>query len=719
MINWRTQQLQTYSSAEYLKPGFEWVPSCYSLCFLMVYDPMFYNYTTGEYKTDSLLDYHVREFGGIDALLLWQAYPVVGIDQRNQFDFYRDMPGGLAGIKKDVVDKCHARGVKVFIDHNPWDSGTRREGVSDAQALAGIVKAIDADGIFLDTYGVGSGELRTGLDAIKPGIVLEGEYTLSNAADIAKQHMEWAQWTWGMAGSYQPGCVLANKWLERRHMIHSVDRLSTNHSSEVHEAWMNGTGMTVWENVFGTWVGWSNHDRTILRAATPIQRRYTSIFTDGAWTPMIPAMQSDVYVNLWEKDGLRLWTLVNNANAQKSGGILRVASVTNDRYFDLVAGTEITPAVQNGTVTLNATIGPRGIGSFLAGPTSALGADFAQFMTSQAHVNSRANFGTAFPSLPLALKRPAPTRKYAARQIPPGMVLFTGSSYSQTVQVDNRECGAYDNRGNNISSRQVKIDSIAVDSLPVTNAQYLAFLQASGYAPKHPENFLKHWTNGSPTAGTNNDPVVYVDLDDARAYAAWAQKRLPTEEEWQYAMESGRIKYGTKRVWEMNESERNDGRTRFCMLKGGCDWQAQGSGWYFPGGTKQPSYAAKMLLMWPGLSRCSTIGFRCVVDLNPSATISRTVRHVVASSMASVQAVNGGLHIVINAPGKYSISIMRLSGETVKVLRGDGRRIMETMTVDCSDRNIVVPFDRLAAGMCVVRISWQGGEIVRRLPVVR
>jgi hypothetical protein len=26
-------------------------------------------------------------------------------------------------------------------------------------------------------------------------------------------------------------------------------------------------------------------------------------------------------------------------------------------------------------------------------------------------------------------------------------------------------------------------------------------------------------------------------------------------------------------------------------------------------------YAAQFLLMWPGLDRCATIGFRCVVDL--------------------------------------------------------------------------------------------------------
>ena len=71
-------------------------------------------------------------------------------------------------------------------------------------------------------------------------------------------------------------------------------------------------------------------------------------------------------------------------------------------------------------------------------------------------------------------------------------------------------------------------------------------------------------------------------------------------------------------VWHWTESERSDGRTRFCILKGGSCYKAAGSVWYADGGPLPCRFAAKFLLMWSGLDRCSTIGFRCAVDLAPA-----------------------------------------------------------------------------------------------------
>jgi hypothetical protein len=295
--NWRADERDRlhYDDALYNRPEFAWVSSCYSCCFVMMCDLIFYSPQQAKHTIESFLDHGVREFGGYDAIVLWHAYPRIGLDDRNQFDFYRDMPGGLDGLKK-LSQTCHGRGVKVFIDYNPWDTGTGRETVSDLDALAAMVRDIDADGIFLDTMDKGVADFRKKLDAARPGVVLEGEGALP-LQNIHDHHMSWAQW---FPDSEVPG-VLRNKWFERRHMQHQIKRWDRDHSGELHVAWMNGSGMMVWENVFGTWVGWNDRDRSILRSMLPIQRRFTDLFSKGLWQPLIRTLKPDVYASQWSQ----------------------------------------------------------------------------------------------------------------------------------------------------------------------------------------------------------------------------------------------------------------------------------------------------------------------------------------------------------------------------------------------------------------------------------
>ena len=84
-----------------------------------------------------------------------------------------------------------------------------------------------------------------------------------------------------------------------------------------------------------------------------------------------------------------------------------------------------------------------------------------------------------------------------------------------------RECPAH----------QVDLPAYYIDAHPVTNAQYLKFVKATGHRPP------PHWGKAGSKipAGKENHPVTHVDLTDATAYAKWANKRLPTEQEWEKA----------------------------------------------------------------------------------------------------------------------------------------------------------------------------------------
>lgn len=661
LARWRdeTRTRLKYDDTLYVRPEFAWSTANFSCCFLMLCDQAFYDAVSGRYTVDAFLDHGLQEFGGYDSVVLWHAYPRIGVDERNQFDFYRDLPGGLRGLR-DAVHQFQRRGVKVYIDYNPWDTGTRREAKPDLEALADLVQALDVDGIFLDTMARGAAEFRARLDAVRPGVILEGEGAVP-LENIYDHHASWAQ---GFPDSDVPG-VLRHKWLERRHMQHQIKRWDYDHSGELHSAWMNGSGMMVWENVFGSWVPWNARDRSTLRAMLPIQRRYRAILCGEGWTPLVPCQQPGVYASLWQSDGLRIWTLVNRRWESVNGVLLRVPELSGTRYFDLVAGRPVEARAEAGMVALSGIIPARGIGCFVSGPEKNLGADFGDFLSQRAKLNARGEQDTATPRRETRLRPVAPCKPLAT--VPAGMVEIPAADVELRIEMRARECGFFDSMPpaeHGFASsyqfqagefrRRVSLSRFAIDETPVTNAQFAEFLKATAYQPEYPENSLRHWRVGKPPTGKEDHPVVYVDLDDARAYSAWAGKRLPTEEEWQYAAQgpnalkypwgnersanranggdfggttpvkalpAGRSPFGgydmCGNVWQWTESERSDGRTRFCILRGGSHFAAKGSNWYVDGGPRPTDFATKFLLMWPGLDRCSTIGFRCVVDLEP------------------------------------------------------------------------------------------------------
>lgn len=644
---WRSdaKERHGYTGAAYARPEAAWAARCRTVAQVWLWDELLYSFDQGRFTPERFLADACERFGGLDAVVLWHAYPVIGLDDRNQWDFYRDVPG-LA----ELVEALHDAGLHVFVDYNPWDVGTRR-GADDLTELAAVVGELGADGVFLDTLKKAEPELVARLEAARPGIVLEGESKLP-VERIEDHSSSWAQF---FADSPVPG-VLRAHWYERRHMQHHVRRWHRDHSEELQSAWLNGVGVMVWEVVFGVWVGWSRRDAATVRRMVTVQRAAGDLLLDGAWTPLAglapEAEAAGVYASRWELDGVTLWTLVNRGVIDYTGPVpaADAAELAGGRLVPLtdVSDTQATGVTPGSDTPAGTVVVPgRGVAALLhVGPDAAEPAWLPGLLDALRRMphDSDARF-------PHRLARRVSTPHVSDAQVTPvthtsdtsepevDSVVVPAGDYVLTVRYRARETGMYQGAPyvdewkplppRLHDARTLQRDGaltapVAVAASEVTNAQFAQFLAATDYRPAETHRFLAHWSDGGPAA--DEDPVTFVDLDDARAYCAWRGGRLPTEDEWQLAGEARPASFGAERpgpaVWNWTESEHSDGRTRFVMLKGGSDYRPEGSDWYLEGGRHAPDYSVKLLLPGLGLARSATVGFRCAWDLAADGEVS-------------------------------------------------------------------------------------------------
>ena len=209
-----------YDGSRYANPALRWAQSSFIQPQMMVQDRYFYDPVAGRYTVDRYLDDLEKRYGGIDSVLIWPTYPNMGVDNRNQLDMIRSMPGGVAGVKKMIMD-FHRRGVRVLFPMMMWDQGTRDVGKPWPQAFAELMKEIDADGVNGDTQDGVPLAFSTAADQVGHPLAFEPELGPSDEA------LAWNVMTWGQYGGqydFTPG-VDKYRWLEPRHMVNISDRV--------------------------------------------------------------------------------------------------------------------------------------------------------------------------------------------------------------------------------------------------------------------------------------------------------------------------------------------------------------------------------------------------------------------------------------------------------------------------------------------------------------
>jgi formylglycine-generating enzyme required for sulfatase activity len=561
----------------------------------------------------------------------------------------------MDGVKK-MVAQFHARGVRVLFPVVIWDQGTRAEGKPVWEALAGELAAVNADGINGDTLEGVPRAFQAQAARLGHPLISEPESGLASGEMLNYNAMSWGYWNYGFAPP-----VSLFKWLEPRHMTHVCNRWAHDHGDDLQAAFFNGAGFVSWESIWGIWNQMTPRDGEALRRIATIERAEAPLLASAQWEPNIFTHPFGVFASKWPGRQSTLWTIVNRNSYPVEGGIFDVPSTAGARYFDLWHGAELHPKVVGGRALVELTLEPRGYGAVLETRQDGL---IPVDLLSAMHVLSQkplSSFPSEWKTLPQQLAASTPTRPAASALV--GMIKIPGADFE--FRVHGIEIEGMNEEGTDVQypwessprrfhDKALRVDSFWVDKYPVTNAEFKRFLDVVHYHPKEDHNFLRDWVKGSYPSGWGNKPVTWVSIEDARAYAAWAGKRLPHEWEWQYAAQGpvadGEYPWGkemapdampeqdkgrtmlapsdvdahpkgaspfgvmdlTGNVWQWTD-EYFDEHVRAAILRGGSHYAPQGSRWYFPQAYRLSEHG-KYLLMSPGMDRSGAIGFRCVAD---------------------------------------------------------------------------------------------------------
>jgi len=541
-----------------------------------------------------------------------------------------------------------------------WDQGTHEPGKPWPDAIAELMKTLNADGVNGDTQDGVPLAFARAAEQIGHPLVFEPENYLGDEAIAWDVASWWEEQDPARYGDFVPR-INRDKWLEPRHMAYISDRSSRDHTSDLQVAFYNGIGWVSWENVWGIWNQITPRDAEATRRMAAIERGVSAFLVSPEWEPFWPMQNFGVFASHWPLGASSVWTIVNRNEYTVDGPQMVLPYRDGERYFDLYHGVELNGVRRGDQLLLSFAIEAQGFGAVLAtagapdGPTAAL---MAQMHSLSA--KPLAEFSREWQPLPQQLVAITPTSP--ATQAPPGMVDIPAAQFDFTVQGTEIE-GAnaigvdvqypWEDSARRFHRHTISIARFYIDRYPVSNVEFKRFLDATHYHPKDDLNFLKDWKSGTYPRGWDLKPVTWVSLEDARAYAAWAGKRLPHEWEWQYAAQgsdarvypwgdawdaqavpvpekrrelrgpdessahpAGASRFGVLdlvgNVWQWTD-EFTDEHTRAAILRGGSYYLPQGSVYYFPQAYRNDQHS-KLLLMGPAKDRAATLGFRCVVD---------------------------------------------------------------------------------------------------------
>jgi hypothetical protein len=340
-----------FDLSQYQREDLDWTKQLILQHFTFLYGREILDLDSGQFNIERLLDEGESSFGGYDGLILWGTYPRMGVDERTQWDYYDDYPGGRRGLR-ELGEYARTRGARIFIPYKPWDHSAQLHGHPtdpDEIQLARLVRDIDADGVFLDCMSAIDGAFRQELDEAKPGVSISSEgrakgealQTITSGWEQS-QSRDWVQGNWSASKENMPVVDLW-RFIFPEHRLFVISRFTTADDRKriIQRGFFNGMGWVVWQDVFGLALPFTPDEAALLKKCRTIFREYQSVIWGAQPTPFVPVLNQGVYCNEFQGDVKRVWILYNSTGQRVQGPLLPVTPRPGYRYRNLWQEREI------------------------------------------------------------------------------------------------------------------------------------------------------------------------------------------------------------------------------------------------------------------------------------------------------------------------------------------------------------------------------------------
>jgi hypothetical protein len=392
----REQLRSRLDMTEYRRQDLNWYSEQFVQHFTFLYGREILDLERGEFNVDRFLDEGERDFGGYDGFLIWGVYPRIGVDERTQWDFYDDMPGGRQGLK-EMSQRARQRGVRFFVPYKPWDQSAKLHNhppSPDEELLAQLIVDTEADGVFLDTMDMITPAFRQAIDHLKPGVVFCSE---GRAGEKAREiitgswdqteHRNWYQGNWSAGQETMPMTDLW-RFILPEHRLFVINRhaMADDRIRITQRGFFNGMGWVVWQDIFGLTLPYTPAEAALLKKCRTIFRENLQAVNSPAPTPLVETEAAGVSANEFPAEGKRMWIFYNENDAPVSGPLLKFQPRAGCHCVDVWNRREA--VVQDGRLLI-LQIEPRQVGSVVEYPRLIQVNGSTIFVTDQQHARPR------------------------------------------------------------------------------------------------------------------------------------------------------------------------------------------------------------------------------------------------------------------------------------------------------------------------------------------